>query len=66
MNEFVKIGKADEYVEVCMDWQMTDQTKILYYFRDALTTSSNLTEDLQEKIAEVFEMNSYYEEKWDQ
>ena len=36
MNEFMRCGQADEYVEVCADWQSEYYGRVAWQFRSCV------------------------------
>ena len=52
VNQFVRMGEGDEYIEICMDWESGDYTKILWWLRDIV--GENNYELLREAAKEIF------------
>jgi hypothetical protein len=55
MNEFARHGLADTYVEVSMDWQFGEESKIAWYFRNCVAENS-VSKEWKKSIIEAFEI----------
>ena len=51
MNDYYRIGKGDEYVEVSLDWDNPRFTTLLWWLKD-MTTEYN-EKDFKEALLEV-------------
>jgi len=52
MNDYYRVGKGDEYVEVSLDWEDPNYTKLLWWLKD-ITTTENNEKDFKKAILEV-------------
>lgn len=57
MNEFTRVGKGDEYVEVCMDWGFGDIIPILWMFKGCLGDNITNSVNFKEALKEVFDLD---------
>ncbi len=56
MNEFTRVGKGDEYVEVCVDWQGNWESSCLWKFKECLGDSVVNTDEFKKLVREVFDL----------
>jgi hypothetical protein len=53
MNTFYRIGKGDEYIEVCADWDYVDYTKFVWWFQQTIAGDKYTNKELAKALREV-------------
>ena len=53
MNEYYRMGKGDEYIEVSINWEKDSYTKLIWWLQEIVGGSPYTNKKLKEALLEV-------------
>lgn len=56
MNEYVRFGKGDAYVEVCCDWEGNYYSEVAWQFRGCIGEGNHSLKEMRKALIESFEI----------